>query len=124
VKNGKRNSLFVNFSPAVSVEALKAMRQNTRRQNFRNRTNRSLYDIARIYNPVLRGWLLYYGRFRPSGMYPVLRHFDRTLIEWAMRKYRRLKGHKTRAALFIEGIAKIQPSMFVHRQRGMVGAFA
>ena len=124
VKNRKRNSLFVNFSPAVSAAALKVMRQKTRRQNFRNRTNLSLDDIAQIYNPVLRGWLEYYGRFRPSGMYPVLRHFNRTLIAWAMRKYRRLKGHKTRAALFIEGIAKRQPSLFVHWQRGMVGAFA
>jgi RNA-directed DNA polymerase len=123
-KNRKRNSLFVNFSPAVSAAALKVMRQKTRRQNFRNRTNLSLDDIAQIYNPVLRGWLEYYGRFRPSGMYPVLRHFNRTLIAWAMRKYRRLKGHKTRAALFIEGIAKRQPSLFVHWQRGMVGAFA
>lgn len=124
VKNRKRNSMFVSFTPAVSAVGLKAMRQKTRTQNFRNRTNLSLNDIARIYNPVLRGWLQYYGRFRPSAMYPVLRHFNRTLVAWAMRKYRRLKGHKTRAGLFIEGISKRQPNLFVHWQRGMVGAFA
>jgi len=123
-KNRKRNSLFVNFAPAVSATALKAMRQKTRRQNFRNRTNLNLNDIARMYNPVLRGWLEYYGRFYPSAMYPVLRHFNKTLVAWAMRKYRRLKGHKTRACLFIEGISKRQPSLFVHWQRGMIGAFA
>jgi len=124
VKNRKRNSLFVNFTPAVSTAALKTMRQTTRKLNYRNRTELSLEDISRLYNPVLRGWLEYYGRFSPSAMYPVLRHFNMTLVAWAMRKYRRLKGHKTRASLFLEGIAERQPHLFVHWQRGMVGAFA
>lgn len=124
VKNRKRNSLFVNFTPAVSTAALKTMRQTTRKLNYRNRTELSLEDISRLYNPVLRGWLEYYGRFSPSAMYPVLRHFNMTLVAWAMRKYRRLKGHKTRACLFLESIAKRQPHLFVHWQRGMVGAFA
>ena len=124
MKNRKRNSLFVSFTPAVSTAALKAMRQTTRKWNFRNRTELSLADISRMYNPILRGWLEYYGRFCPSALYPMLRHFNRTLVAWAMRKYRRLKGHKTRASLFIEGIAKRQPGLFVHWQRGMSGAFA
>jgi RNA-directed DNA polymerase len=123
-KNHKRNSLFVNFTPAVSAAAVKTMRQTTRKLNYRNRTELSLADISRMYNPVLRGWLEYYGRFSPSAMYPVLRRFNITLVAWAMRKYRRLKGHKTRACLFLESIAKRQPHLFVHWQRGMVGAFA
>jgi RNA-directed DNA polymerase len=124
VMNRKRNSLFVNFTPAVSAAAIKTMRQTTRRLNYRNRTELSLAEISRLYNPVLRGWLEYYGRFSPSAMYPVLRHFNMTLVAWAMRKYRRLKGHKTRASLFLESIAERQPHLFVHWQRGMVGAFA
>jgi RNA-directed DNA polymerase len=124
VKNRKRNSLFVSFTPAVSATALKTMRQTTRTWNFRNRTDLSLRDISRMYNPILRGWLEYYGRFCPSALYPLLRHFNKTLIAWAMRKYRRLKGHKTRASLFIEGIAKRHPGLFIHWRRGMVGAFA
>lgn len=124
VKNRKRNSLFVSFTPAVSAAAIKTMRQTTRKLNYRNRTELSLADISRLHNPVLRGWLEYYGRFSPSAMYPVLRHFNTTLVSWAMRKYRRLKDHKTRASLFIEGVAKRQPHLFVHWQRGMGGAFA
>ena len=73
---------------------------------------------------MLRGWIGYYGRFCPSALYPVLRHFNKTLVAWAMRKYRRLKGHKTRASLWLEGISERQPGLFVHWQRGMVGAFA
>ena len=47
-----------------------------------------------------------------------------TLVAWAMRKFKRLKGHKTRASLLLERIAEKQPHLFVHWQRGMVGAFA
>ena len=124
VKNRKRNSLFVSFTPAVSAKALKAMRETTRRLNYRNRTDLSLQDISRLHNPVLRGWIAYYGKFSPSAMYPVFRHFNKTLVAWAMRKYRRFKGHKTRAGRFLEGVAENQPHLFVHWQRGMVGAFA
>jgi RNA-directed DNA polymerase len=124
VKNRKRNSLFVSFAPAVSAKALKVMRQTTRRLNYRNRTELSLRDISRLHNPVLRGWIAYYGRFYPSALYPVFRHINKTLVAWAMRKYRRLKGHKTRASLFLQEVAVKQPYLFVHWQRGMVGAFA
>jgi RNA-directed DNA polymerase len=124
VKNRKRNSLFVSFTPAVSVKALKVMRQTTRRLNYRNRTELSLRDISRLHNPVVRGWVAYYGRFYPSALYPVFRHINKTLVAWAMRKYRRLKGHKTRASRFLEEVAVKQPYLFVHWQRGMAGAFA
>lgn len=124
VKNRKRNSLFVSFTPAVSAKALKTMRQTTRRLNYRNRTDLSLRDISRLHNPVLRGWVAYYGKFYPSALNPIFRHFNKTLVAWAMRKYRRLKGHKTRTSRFLEGVAVKQPYLFVHWQRGTVGAFA
>lgn len=124
VKNRKRNSMFVSFTPAVSKAALTSMRQTTRKLNYRNRTNLNLADIARLHNPILRGWLGYYGRFYPSAMYPVLRHFNRTLVAWAMKKFRRLKGHKIRASRFLQGLAAACPHLFVHWQRGMVGDFA
>lgn len=124
VKNTKKGTLFINFTPAVSKNAVKAMRTKTRKSNFRNQSNLTLQDIALIYNPVLRGWLQYYGKFYPSALYPVLRHFNQTLVAWARRKYKKLARHKTRAVKFIEEISKTQPNLFPHWQRGMIGAFA
>jgi RNA-directed DNA polymerase len=124
VKNRILNNLFVRFTPAVSTKALKAMRQTTRQLNYRNRTDLSLEEISRLHNPVLRGWIAYYGRFYPSALYPVFRHFNMTLVAWAMKKYLRLRGHKTRAVLFLERIAKRQPHLFVHWQLGTGHAFA
>jgi RNA-directed DNA polymerase len=124
VQNSKTKRLFVNFTPAVSKQAVTTMRQTTRKLNYRNRTDLDLAGLARLHNPLLRGWLQYYGAFHRSAMYPVLRHFNQTLVAWAMKKYRRLRGHKVRAAIFLEHIAEKQPHLFVHWQRGMVGAFA
>jgi len=123
-KNTKRNSLFVNFTPAVSKRALKAMRTKTREINLRNRTDLSLNQIAKWYNPVLQGWLNYYGCYSRSALYPVWRHFNKTLVAWAMRKYKHYNHHKTRAAKFLEKISEEQPRLFAHWRNGMSGPFA
>lgn len=124
VKNPIRGSLFVGFTPAVSAKALTSMREKTRERNFRNQADLSLEDISQIHNPVLRGWIAYYGKFYPSALYPLFRHFNLTLVAWAMRKYKRFRRHKTQAAIFLETMAKKHPRLFVHWQNGMVGAFA
>jgi len=122
--NSKRKSLFVSFTPAVSATAVKAMRQNTRKRNFRNRTDLEPADFARIYNPVLRGWFEYYGRYNPSAMDSVFKHFNKTLVMWAMRKYSGFYRNKKRASAFVKGMAKRQPRLFFHWQRGIFSASA
>ena len=121
-----RNSakLSVSFTPAVSRRSLKAMRQRTRQLNFRNRSDLELADIARLFNPILRGWIGYYGRFCPSALTPVYQHVDRTLRVWAMAKYKRFRGRKTRASEFLQKVAKQRPRLFVHWRFDRVGTFA
>jgi RNA-directed DNA polymerase len=123
-ENKGTGTLFMSFSPAVSATALKAMRAKTRKANFRNNTDLSLEDISRMHNPILRGWIAYYGRFHASALYPMFRHFNKTLIAWAMQKYKRLRRRKAKATLFIKGISEKQPGLFAHWQRGTKGAFA
>jgi hypothetical protein len=124
VKNSRRGSLFWSFTPAASPAALTTMRQTIRKSNFRNRTQGTLEDVARELNPVLRGWIEYYGRYSPSALYPVFRHVNRSLVAWAMRKYKRLAGHRTRAGTLLEAISRKSPHLFAHWQKGTVGGFA
>jgi RNA-directed DNA polymerase len=123
VKGSKRNKLFVGFTPAVSKTALKSMRAATRDQGFQRRTELELKDIARMVNPVIRGWIQYYGRYTPSALHPVFRHFNLKLVTWTKRKYKRFGGSKSQAAEFLEKIAEKQPQMFAHWKMGML-AFA
>ena len=114
----------MNFTPAVSKVAMKSMRAEIRKHGLRNLTGLSLAEIAHWYNPILNGWLNYYGRYTRSAMYPVWRHFNKTLIAWAMRKYKPLQKRKTKASIFLEEISEKQPNLFAHWRAGMQGGFA
>ena len=114
VAKGKKENIFVGFNPAVSEQAKRSMRQKIRKLNLRNRSDLELSDISRMYNPILRGWYQYYGKYRPSELKPVWKHFNKTLVSWSMAKYKHLKGHKVKASLFISKMAERQPHLFTH----------
>src|SRR5215471_14125760 len=118
------NALFCGFNPAVSIAAMKDMRETIRDLNLRHQTQLSLQDIACQLNPLLRGWIGYYGRYAPSALYPLLRYVNHTLVAWAMRKFKRFKGRKILAGRFLERLAKERSDLFVHWRNGMVGVFA
>jgi RNA-directed DNA polymerase len=122
-KNRKDNKLFLSFSPAVSNAALKSMRARTKLMVKGAGAHKNLDDIAKGINPVLQGWINYYGKYYPTGLCPMFRHANTTLIRWSMRKFKKLKGKRTRAAIFLEGILKRQPELFAHWRTGLGGAF-
>lgn len=124
VKNQKTGQLFTGFTAAVSPAALTAMRQKARRLNYRNRTNLSLQDIASMLNPLLRGWIAYYGRFQPSALGPLYRHINKSLVAWTMRKYKRFRNSKRRAGTFLKEVSRKCPQLFAHWKPGMTGSFA
>ncbi|HEX2663364.1 MAG TPA: group II intron reverse transcriptase/maturase [Candidatus Acidoferrum sp.] len=115
---------FCGFTPAVSSTAMKAMRQTIRDLQLRHQTQRSLQDIAKLLNPLLRGWIEYYGRYTPAALFPLLRYVNQTLRAWAMRKFKRFKHRKAQASQFLHRLAREQPDLFVHWKIGMTGTFA
>jgi RNA-directed DNA polymerase len=123
VMNPKDRKVFVGFTPGVSKSAMKSMRAFIRKNNTLNRTDLELHDIAKFYNPTLRGWIAYYGRYYPSALQSVLRHFNLTLVKWVRRKYRRYRNSKTRASRLLTDISRRQPELFAHWKQGMVGTF-
>ncbi len=124
VPKAQDGSLFCSFVPAVSPSALKSMRSMVRDLNIAQRTHLSLADIAEKLNPLLRGWIRYYGRYAPSQLEPMLRHVNLTLRRWVMRKFKRFAGRKVAAARFLEWLARTRDNLFVHWRIGMIGAFA
>ena len=112
VRRSRDNKLFCGFNPAVSSSALKAMRTTIRELDFRHQTQLSLVDIARRVNPLLRGWIEYYGRYAPSALSPLLRYINHTLRAWAMRKFKRFAAHKIRAGRFLERLARENTKSF------------
>jgi RNA-directed DNA polymerase len=54
---------FINFTPGVCNKAAKAMRHTIRNWRIHLKPNKSIDDISRMFNPVIRGWINYYGRY-------------------------------------------------------------
>ena len=73
--------------------------------------DKTLEDLSHMFNPILRGWVNYYGLFYKSEMYSVLKHMNRALIRWAQRKYKKLAGHKRRASDWLGKIARSEPKL-------------
>jgi RNA-directed DNA polymerase len=82
---------FTGFLPAVSSDALKKMSAQVRSWRLHRRTGGSEADLARVINPVVRGWMAYYGAFYRSELYPVLQRINAYLVRWLRNKYRRLR---------------------------------
>jgi RNA-directed DNA polymerase len=110
----RAGKLFVSFAPAVSGKAAQAMRQQMRRWQLHHRNDLALTDVARRVRPVLRGWVRYYGRYRPSALREALRTLDHFLVRWAQRKYKRLRTHTMRAWDWLRRIRTRQPTLFPH----------
>jgi RNA-directed DNA polymerase len=124
VRNPQNGRMFCGFTPAVSPSALEAMRETIRDLNIRQQTQLTLADIADRLNPLLRGWIEYYGRYTPSALSAMHRYVNQTLLRWAMRKFKRFKAHKVRASHFLQRLVRDSASIFVHWRLGMVGTFA
>lgn len=106
--------VFVNFTPAISRAATKAIRQEVRGWRLQLKSDKSIEDLSRMFAPVIRGWINYYCRFHPSAFKPVADRLNTALTQWAMRKFKRLRGHKRRARQWIGQVADRQPGLFPH----------
>lgn len=114
----KYGRVYVNFTPAVSRDAQRAMRQTIRGWHVQLQCDSSLAELSARYNAVLRGWLTYYGRFHGSALSPVWKHVNSYRMRWMMRKYKHLARHKNRAKRALGRLAQSSPRAFVHWELG------
>lgn len=116
----KWGKYFINFSPAMSSSAGKAIRQEVRSWSLPKRSDKSLEDIAQMFGAKIQGWINYYGRFYRSQMYMTLRHINVKLVLWATRKYKKLYRHRRRAWHWLGRVAKSFPRLFPHWRLGLL----
>jgi RNA-directed DNA polymerase len=109
----KHGETFTSFLPAMSTEALKAKSAELRAMRIHRRTTLSLDDLAEWLNPIVAGWMNYYGRFYRSAMSPLLIRVSTYLRRWAGKKYRRLRSH-SRFRRWWTGLLDRQPRLFAH----------
>ena len=73
-----------------------------------------LEDIAKEINPVIQGWINYYGQHNPRILKEVLQHINDRLVRWGRRKFKGLRKRKTATVHRLGDIALQKPNLFAH----------
>jgi RNA-directed DNA polymerase len=110
----RSGELFVSFCPAVSDDAAKRIRRTIKRWRLHLWSGKALAHLAQEINPIVLGWTDFYGRFYRTKLIQTLKLINKYLVRWAMRKFKRLRGHTTQASLLLTAIAQREPGLFAH----------
>jgi RNA-directed DNA polymerase len=116
----KYGKYFVNFLPAISDESAKELRSEIHDWRMHLKSDKSIEDLSRMFNPIIRGWINYYGRFYKSHLYGVLRYLNGALVHWVRRKYKRFERHRRNAERWLGRLARREPRLFAHWLMGIL----
>lgn len=108
-----RGERFITFSPAVSRKALKSMGEKIRGWKLGKRSDLTIIDMAMEINIIVQGWINYYGKFRPSGLFPIFKQLVNMQVQWVRRKYKKLRSYR-KANKWLLRMAKKEKFLFVH----------
>ena len=112
-RNTGSGKVFTSFLPAVSPEALKEMGRRIRELRIHRWTRTGLNDLAAKLNPIVAGWMQYYGKFTRSYLYPLLARINSYLMRWARNKYKRLRSYRRCKKWWLTLIER-EPNLFEH----------
>jgi RNA-directed DNA polymerase len=112
-RNKRKGVRFTSFQPAMSREKRTEKSREVRRWRLHRRPNYTLDDLAEAINPIVRGWMTYWGRFYRQEMIPLLKRINTYLMRWARKKYKRLSGFK-RLKAWWDRVTEQDPDLFAH----------
>ena len=116
----KQGQAYTGFVPAISQSSRKEICRKIRGWHLQLKSGQTLERLAEMFNPEIRGWLNYYGKFYPSKLRDVGRRLNEYLVRWVMRKYKRFKRRKGQAWIFLNNYADNNPNLFAHWKFGML----
>jgi RNA-directed DNA polymerase len=109
-QDGKR---FTSFLPAISKDALKRISGEVRSWRLHRKTTLGFAELAKWVNPIIRGWMQYYGAFCRSELFSLLRRINAYLVRWIRKKFKRLRPIKKAMAAW-QRMTSQHPKGFAH----------
>lgn len=114
LSRNKHGRYFVNFSPGIAPKSKKAIFSEIRQWCLHRRSDLSVKELANRLNPVVRGWIEYYGAFFKSELIFLVYHLDKLIYRWVIRKYKKHGSNFKKAESWVKRIKSTAPNYFVH----------
>ncbi len=105
---------ILNFLPAVSQRAKKEMRGTVRAWRLKWCVEKTPEDLSKMFNPIIRGWVNYYGKYYKSALFPLSNHIDLHLAAWLMNKYKHYRRKPRKAMHKLGKLARKSTYLFAH----------
>lgn len=115
----REGKFFTGFNPAISQAARKRLGNVMRQWKPKCWIHLGLEEIAGRINPVVQGWINYYGKFYASELRALLVGVNIHLAHWVRRKFKRLRYRKAKSFYWLGNIAQKNPALFAHWQWGV-----
>jgi len=109
------NQLFAAFTPSVSKTAMKSMKRTIKYEwNLRSKLHYDLESLAKEINPIIQGWINYYGKFNFWNMKPIFDYANKRIRIWARRKHKKLASREVRSCKWLKRVYDTYPKLFAH----------
>ena len=119
----KQGNRFTGFLPAISRKSMKRINEKICSWNLTGLTNQTLEYIASEINPVVRGWMTYYGKFYPTRLKWFMQTLNGRLTRWVIRKFEKYKNRFILAQKWLARIAEKDGLFFYHWKCGVLPRF-
>ena len=120
----KSNRLFLGFDCAISISSRKRIAEKLRTLKVETLSFKRIVGVAQYLNPMIRGWVNYYGKFRISELTKVFRLLSNRLVRWARKRYKRYKTSIRKAFKWLQTIRKQFPYLFHHWRYSSINVIA
>jgi group II intron reverse transcriptase/maturase len=114
-RDGKMRNNFICY---VSKQSGKFFRDKIKTLEIHKKTGSTIQMISEILNPLIRGWMNYFGKYSPSAMKYTLAVIENRIIKWAMSKYKYFRGRRKRAEKWLSQVKQREPALFAHWKLG------
>jgi group II intron reverse transcriptase/maturase len=119
-KSKRGAGIFLGFDCAISISSRKRIADKLGELKIERLSFKSIVGVAKYLNPMIRGWVNYYGRFRAYELSKVFQLLHHRLIRWARKRYKRYKTSIRRAYKWLMRVREQFPYLFHHWQYSFI----
>src|SRR5690554_3088824 len=112
----KIRKMFIGYDCAISISSRKRIADKLEALNVNKLNFKTIGGVAQYLNPIIRGWVHYYGKFKMYELTKVFRLLSKRLVWWARRRYKRYKTSIRKGYQWLSTVRKQYPTLFYHWQ--------